>query len=96
MAVISKGQVLLTGDPLKTIAELQGKIWKKIIRRQELPEYEKNFRIISTHLIAGKTVIHVYSDTSPDPEFQSVTSDLEDVYFSTLRSADVVGVPAHV
>jgi ABC-2 type transport system ATP-binding protein len=96
MAVISKGQVLLTGDPLKTISDLQGKIWKKIIHRQELPDYERSHRIISTHLIAGKTVIHIYSDNQPDSGFDPVVSDLEDVYFSTLRGADLIGAGAHV
>jgi ABC-2 type transport system ATP-binding protein len=42
--------------------------------------------VISTRLIAGRTVIHVFSDTQPDPSFEPVTTSLEDVYFSALHN----------
>jgi ABC-type multidrug transport system ATPase subunit len=87
MAVISGGKVLLYGEPEKTINELRGKVWKKVIPRSELSNYESQFRVISTHLVGGKTVIHVVSDTKPDSTFTEVTPDLEDVYFSTLVGA---------
>jgi len=85
MAVISNGKVLLYGEPEKTINNLRGKVWKKIIPRAELPQYESQFHVISTHLVAGKTVIHVVSDAQPDSTFVEVSPDLEDVYFSTLK-----------
>jgi ABC-type multidrug transport system ATPase subunit len=85
MAVISNGRVLLYGEPEKTINSLRGKVWKKTIPRAELAQYESQFRVISTHLVAGKTVIHVVSDTQPDTTFVEVAPDLEDVYFSTLK-----------
>jgi len=85
MAVISNGQVLLYGEPEKTINSLRGKVWKKIIPRAELANYESQFHVISTHLVAGKTVIHIVADTKPDPTFTEVSPDLEDVYFSTLK-----------
>ena len=85
MAVISNGKVLLYGEPEKTINNLRGKVWKKIIPRTELAQYESQFHVISTHLVAGKTVIHVVSETRPDSTFVEVASDLEDVYFSTLK-----------
>lgn len=87
MAVISDGMVLLTGEPAKTIEALRGRIWRKVIPRSELPEYEKQMRVISTHLNSGKTVIHVWSDAKPDPAFTEVSPDLEDVYFSTLKKS---------
>lgn len=85
MAVISNGRVLLYGEPEKTINSLRGKVWKKTIPRAELAQYESQFRVISTHLVAGKTVIHVVSDTQPATTFVEVAPDLEDVYFSTLK-----------
>jgi ABC-type multidrug transport system ATPase subunit len=85
MAVISNGKVLLYGEPEKTINNLRGKVWKKIIPRAELSNYESQFHVISTHLVAGKTVIHVISETQPDATFVGVSPDLEDVYFSTLK-----------
>jgi ABC-2 type transport system ATP-binding protein len=85
MAVISNGKVLLYGEPEKTINNLRGKVWKKIIPRPDLANYESQFHVISTHLVAGKTVIHVVNDTQPDSTFEEVSPDLEDVYFSTLK-----------
>jgi hypothetical protein len=29
-------------------------------------------------------VIHVYNETQPDPSFDPVDADLEDVYFTTM------------
>lgn len=87
MAVISRGEVLLTGEPSKTIDLLRGRVWKKVIARAELKDYEARFHVISTHLLAGKTVLHVLSDGPPDQTFMEVTPDLEDVYFSTLKKS---------
>ena len=84
MAIISHGEVILTGEPLKIINELQGKIWKKTIKKDEIERYQENFKVISTQLFAGKRIIHVYSDTKPDPSFKPVEPDLKDVYFSKL------------
>lgn len=87
MAIISHGRVLLSGDPMKTIADLRGKIWRKFVAKQHLGDYEKEFAVISKRLIAGKTVIHVLADGQPDSSFEVVDANLEDVYFSTLNRA---------
>jgi ABC-2 type transport system ATP-binding protein len=89
MAIIGGGQVLLTGDPLKTIDTLRGRVWKKMVARDDLPSYEKECAVISTRLVAGRTQIHVLSGNRPDASFDEVTPMLEDVYFSTLAAADV-------
>ncbi|MEO8033283.1 MAG: ABC transporter ATP-binding protein [Acidobacteriota bacterium] len=87
MAIISGGRVLTTGDPLEAIRELNGKIWRRVISRNELEDYQRNHAVISTKLVSGKTVVQVLSDTQPDPSFESVSTSLEDVYFSTLHNA---------
>src|SRR5262245_33150185 len=89
MAIIGGGQVLLTGDPARTIDTLRGRVWKKMVARDDLPSYEKECAVISTRLVAGRTQIHVLSGTRPDASFEEVTPMLEDVYFSTLSAADV-------
>jgi ABC-type multidrug transport system ATPase subunit len=86
MAIISGGRVLMTGEPLKSISDIHGKVWRKAIGKNELNDYQKNYAVISTKLMAGRTVIHVFGDTQPDPSFGPVTTSLEDVYFSTLHN----------
>jgi hypothetical protein len=41
--------------------------------------------VLSTRLTAGRTVVHVLSDRSPDDGFEPAEPDLEHVYFATLR-----------
>jgi hypothetical protein len=63
----------------------RGKIWKKVISRDELEDYQSKYEVISTRLLAGNSVIHVLSDMRPDG-FEPVEGGLEDVYFSTLST----------
>jgi len=88
MAIISGGRLLLTGDPSQAVEGLRGRVWKKIVEREHLAGWEKDCIVISTRLVAGRTAIHVVADSRPDVTFEEVPPDLEDVYFSTLRTSD--------
>jgi ABC-2 type transport system ATP-binding protein len=84
MAIINKGEILLEAQPVAAAKGLQGKIWRKMIEKGELPQVEKDYAVISTKLFAGKTVAHVFSNGSPGEGFEEVQPDLEDVYFSAM------------
>ncbi len=85
MAVLANGKVQLEGKPADLIMATRGKIWKKVISRDELEDYQSKYEVISTRLLAGNSVIHVLSDVRPDG-FEPVEGGLEDVYFSTLST----------
>ena len=85
MAIIDRGEIRLEAEPLASIEELRGRIWKKIIDRDELEAHRAAHRVISSRLLAGRTVIHVYGDDLPDADFQPVEPDLEDVYFAAME-----------
>jgi ABC-2 type transport system ATP-binding protein len=87
VAIINRGEILLEAEPQSAVAALQGRIWRRVIDRSELPELERAHAVLSTKLLAGRTVVHVYSDASPGPGFSSVEADLQDVYFSTLAGS---------
>ena len=91
MAIISGGRVLMHTEPQSAIAQLKGKIWQRTIGKKELADYQSRFAVISTKLVAGRTVIHVFSEGQPDPSFESMTPSLEDVYFyySKLQNGNV-------
>ena len=74
----------MTGDPVKAVDSLQGRIWRKTIERSELsPPHEATYQVVSTRLYGGRTRLHVFSDTRPDAaSFAAVAPDLEDVYFT--------------
>lgn len=84
MAIINKGQILQEAEPLKAVAGLNGKIWRKVVEKSKLPDLEKDFKVISTKLLSGKTLVHVYNDGDPGNGFEPVEPDLEDVYFTTM------------
>jgi ABC-2 type transport system ATP-binding protein len=86
MAIISRGQVLLHGEPLETIRSLEGRVWKRTIGPGELAEYQQAMTVLSTRLVGGRTVIHVLSDSLPGAGFEAIAPDLEDVYFGQLRT----------
>ena len=85
MAVLANGRVQLEGKPADLIAATRNRIWKKVIARQQLEEYQSRYEVISTRLVAGNSVIHVLSDNAPEG-FEPVEGGLEDVYFSTLST----------
>ncbi len=84
MAIISKGRVLAHGDPADALRNMEGKIWRRRIAKGELAAIQQEHAVISTKLVAGRTVVHVFSE-EPPPGFEPVTASLEDVYFSTLE-----------
>ncbi|MBA3527022.1 MAG: ABC transporter ATP-binding protein [Sphingomonas sp.] len=84
MAVLAGGRIQLEGAPLELIQSTRGSIWMKAIERSELDNYKAGYQLISTRLFAGRTLVHVLSDTDPGNGFTAVEGDLEDVYFATL------------
>jgi ABC-2 type transport system ATP-binding protein len=86
MAIISKGRVLAQGDPADAMRNVEGKIWRRRIAKTDLTAVQNEHAVISTKLVAGQTVVHVFSETQP-AGFEPVTASLEDVYFSTLEQA---------
>jgi ABC-2 type transport system ATP-binding protein len=84
MAIIDRGEILLEAEPLGAVEELRGRIWRRVIAKETLPALEREHAVISTKLLAGRTVVHVYSDTAPGPGFEPTEPDVEDVYFSVM------------
>jgi len=84
MAIINRGEILLAAEPAQAIEALRGRIWRRTVSRDELPMLEQAQSVISTKLLAGRTIVHVHAETSPGAEFQPVEPDLKDVYFSVM------------
>jgi ABC-type multidrug transport system ATPase subunit len=84
MAIIDRGTILLEAEPLGAIEQMRGRIWRSVIEKRALAEMEREHAVISTKLLAGKTLVHVYADGSPGPGWDPAEPDLEDVYFTTM------------
>lgn len=83
VAVINKGRLLKKGNPNELIARLENKIWSKAIEKDQLENYQSNYRIISQQLIERELYITAFSE-QPFPDFTPVHPSLEHVYFHTL------------
>jgi ABC-2 type transport system ATP-binding protein len=84
MAIIDKGRILIEVEPLRAVAALEGRIWRRIVERDALPELERSHVVVSTKLLSGRTVVHVYGEASPSAKWSAVEPSLEDVYFCTM------------
>jgi len=84
MAIIHQGLVLFAGVPDEAVRSLDGRIWKKFISKPEMKTYEEKHRVISSKLIAGRPLIHVFSEQTPGDGFEPVPADLEDVFFARI------------
>lgn len=94
MAIINKGEVVVQGAPGRLIDEVRARIWRRTIPRAQVPEYQAHYQVISTRLLAGDTVLHVYAESDPGDGFVSVEPTLEDVYFHRLAAVSGGHVPA--
>ena len=87
LAILNGGKILLRGTPKESIDQLDGKIWVRIISRDQLDEYTQKYNVISTNYNQDNTLnIRVYSDVRPDESFVNAQGQLEDVYFVALKN----------
>jgi ABC-2 type transport system ATP-binding protein len=85
MAIIAGGQVLVTGQPLQLMQELQGRIWETTVTRDELGAYEQQYQVLSSHFFMGRIVVKVFSEGQPSSRFEPAAPELKDVYFCALQ-----------
>ena len=81
MAIVNKGSVVANGTPAQTLAQMEGKVFSKIIEKAALEEYQKSFKVLNSRLMGGKPLIFVYAEGHPGDGFSAVEAGLEEVYF---------------
>lgn len=86
MVIMNQGTILLSGKPAQTIEDMKGKIWMKMIDKEQLAEHKSMYKVISTKVVEGKIQVHVFSENQPDTAFLPMHADLEDVYFATITN----------
>jgi ABC-type multidrug transport system ATPase subunit len=84
MAIIHKGRVLYEGGPDAAVESLAGRIYSRKIAKAELAQYEAGYKVISNKMVAGRPLIHVYSEEPLDGEFAPAQPSLEDVFFAKI------------
>ena len=87
VAIIDRGRIRLEDDPQAAVARLHGRIWRRVVTRDELARHQERFAVLSTKLLAGRTVVRVLADARPEPGYEPAEPGLEDVYFAAMRVA---------
>lgn len=89
MAILSHGKIISKGNPVELVQSIQGRVWSKIIRKDDLEKNKKLFNVISSRLVSGETQIRVLSDMQLNG-FAPLEPNLEDFYFSTLLNQNTI------
>lgn len=87
MAVINRGRIHFKGDPLRAMAALERRVWRRCLAPVDLARTEQEFFVLSTKLIAGQLAVRVLAPANPGPGFEVVEPTLEDVYFEALGNS---------
>jgi ABC-type multidrug transport system ATPase subunit len=85
MAIIREGEIVFEGHPMKAVNALEGRVWRRTVDKDTLADYEAQYDVISTKLVAGRPVIRVFAEAAPTGDFTPVAPNLEDVYFARMQ-----------
>jgi ABC-type multidrug transport system ATPase subunit len=85
MAIMDQGKVLFSGLTDDALHLMKGKVWERRVEKSKLEEFNKNYKVISSKLVAGQPLIHVFSEDQPDFQFVKAEETLEDVFFARLN-----------
>ena len=90
MAVMNSGQIVYQGTPQNALDELNGKVFQKMVPREELENHAAEYSIISNKMVGGQPLIHVFSETNPGSGFELIYPSLEDVFFSKINTTNAL------
>ncbi len=89
MAILNGGRILKKVRPEDATKALEGKIWKKVINRDELDKHEQTYKVLSSNYNTDNSLnIRVYADEKPSEDFVGVAPQLDDVYFVELKNEE--------
>lgn len=85
MAVMNKGRLLFSGSTDDALLEVKGKVWEQKVEKAALQGYHDKYKILSSKLVGGQPLIHIFSDDDPQNGFNKAEENLEDVFFAKLN-----------
>lgn len=91
MAILNGGRILKQATPSSARLELQGRIWTKVVDRDDLEAHEAQYNLLSSNYNEDNSLnIRVFSDIKPSDDFKAVEPQLDDVYFIALKQDEPV------
>lgn len=90
MAIMNGGKILKHQRPHEAVNELKGKIWTKKIQQDDFGAYQQKLNVLSSNFNEDNSLnVRVAAEEKPDAEFLVATPNLEDVYFTALKTDQV-------
>ncbi len=83
-AIINGGKVLVQTTPEQAIKDIKGKVWSITVDKSQVPDLEKQHKIINTRFSMGKIVVKAYSENAI-VGFAVSEPTLEDYYFAHIK-----------
>ena len=84
MAIIAGGQVVQRGNPEDLVRSLDNRIWSKRVHKDEIPQYQAEYKMVLAKLSGGNMLVFINSETDPGNGFKPERPTLEDIYFSNI------------
>jgi ABC-type multidrug transport system ATPase subunit len=84
MAIIAGGRVVLRGRPDELINSMNNKIWTKRVKKEEVAQYQSEYKLVQAKLSGGYMMVYIHSDTDPGNGFIPEKATLEHIYFSNI------------
>lgn len=91
MAMLAGGQVQLEGAPNDLIRQMDGRIWRGAVARDQVADLQAAHRVIATRSVEDKVVVTILADASPGAGFETSRTNLEDVYLAAVSAARKAG-----
>lgn len=86
MAIMDRGKVLFAGNTDDALTQIRGRVWERRVEKGDLSTYQTRYPVISTKLVGGKPLIHVFSEQPLSDGFSPAEENLEDVFFAKLNA----------
>jgi ABC-2 type transport system ATP-binding protein len=85
MAIMDKGSVIYSGSTDDALQTIKGRVFERRVEKTELEQLSSVHSVISSKLVAGKPLIHVFAENAPSG-FTPAEETLEDVFFAKLNN----------
>jgi len=82
VAIIDRGRIRLEDDPQAAVTRMHGRIWRRVVSRDELPRHQERYAVLSTKLLAGRTVVRSGGKVAVRPAGSWANSGTSSVAFS--------------
>jgi ABC-2 type transport system ATP-binding protein len=85
MAIIQRGQILVSCTPRHAVDQLKESVWEAIVPRERVTTLKSRLNLISSQMFDGQARVRVISrGERPGEEFTQTTPVLEDYYFDLV------------